>query len=56
MKKHEQTVKSLVKNVSNKVNNTTDWKTTITGNNQLLDLIEELKNEVCKAYVENIET
>jgi len=37
------------------VNNDENWKVTIMGNNKLLDMVDELKNEICEVYVENIE-
>lgn len=55
MKKHESNVKLLVETISEIVNNDEQWNTSILGNNKLLDMVEELKNQICLSYVETIE-
>ena len=54
MNVHEENVKALVTKISTIVNDKQDWKTTLTGNNELLEIVETLLNEVCHTYTEEV--
>ena len=55
MMTHEEHVKQLLANIHTIVHDTDHWKTTIVGNNALLELTESLRNEICHAYTETID-